>query len=220
MSELGQPHSSDLGDAPIVGLAEFERCFEENFALVHRFIARRVGTALADDLAAETFATAFRRRRTFNPGLGRLLHRPAWLLGIATNLLRQHWRAEERALGLGWRLEAELPSAGTEHGPEEQATAGGLASRIAQALASLPAEQRDVLLLHAWGGLAHEEIAAALGLRPGTVRSRLWRARAAVRSELLASGLGCSAFQGQGKCDASGQLAVTDGSRGGNRHAR
>ena len=67
--------------------------------------------------------------------------------------------------------------------------ASGLAPRVAQALASLPAAQRDVLLLHAWGGLSQEEIAAALGLPAGTVRSRLWRARGALRSQLLGPGL-------------------------------
>ena len=56
---------------PVVGLADFEQCFEVNFAVVHRFIARRVGAPLADDLAAEAFATAFRRRRSFDPRLGR-----------------------------------------------------------------------------------------------------------------------------------------------------
>ena len=48
-----------------------------------------------------------------------------------------------------------------------------LAPRVALALASLPAEQRDVLLLHAWGGLPDEEVAVVLGLPAGTVRSRL-----------------------------------------------
>ena len=66
--------------------------------------------------------------------------------------------------------------------------ASGLAPRVARALASLPAEQRDVLLLHAWGGLPDEEVAVALGLPAGTVRSRLWRARSALRSQLLGTG--------------------------------
>jgi RNA polymerase sigma-70 factor (ECF subfamily) len=48
----------------------FEAVFVANFPHVHRFLARRVGTALADDLAAETFAVAFRRRQSYDPGLG------------------------------------------------------------------------------------------------------------------------------------------------------
>ena len=64
--QAGAPESR-----PVVGLADFEQCFEVNFAVVHRFIARRVGARLADDLAAEAFATAFRRRRSFNPARAR-----------------------------------------------------------------------------------------------------------------------------------------------------
>ena len=171
--------------APIVALADFEHCFEVNFVVVHRFIARRVGAALADDLAAETFATAFRRRHSFDPRLG---SSRAWLLGIANNLVRGHWRAEQRMLALNSRLEAEPASIGRDAGPEAQMTASGLAPLVARALASLPAEQRDVLLLHAWGGLPDEEVAVALGLPAGTVRSRLWRARSALRSQLLGTG--------------------------------
>ena len=57
-----QPLSAD--GASIPGTAKevsFERCFEEHFVAIHRFIARRVGVPLAEDLAAETFATALRR---------------------------------------------------------------------------------------------------------------------------------------------------------------
>jgi RNA polymerase sigma factor (sigma-70 family) len=153
---------------------------------VHRFIARRVGGALADDLAAEAFATAFRRRRTFDSGRGSTR---AWLLGIANNLVREHWRAEQRLLSITSRLEAEPGSTGREAGPEERVAASTLAPRVARALVSLPDAQRDVLLLQAWGGLSQEEIAVALGLRAATVRSRLWRARGALRSQLLGPAL-------------------------------
>jgi RNA polymerase sigma factor (sigma-70 family) len=163
-------------------LVDFEHCFEVNFVAVHHFVARRLGVLLADDLAAETFATAFRRRHSFDPSLGSAR---AWLLGIANNLVRQHWRAEQRMLALNSRLEVEPESIGRQAGPEAQVAASGLAPRVARALASLSAEQRDVLLLHAWGGLSDEEVAVALGLPAGTVRSRLWRARGALRSQLL-----------------------------------
>jgi len=76
----------------VVSPEDFEAAFREHFPLVYRFIARRVGAAIAEDLAAETFATAYRRRAAFDPGLGSLR---SWLLGIATNLVRSHWRAEQ-----------------------------------------------------------------------------------------------------------------------------
>ena len=187
--------------APIVELADFEHCFAVNFVVVHRFIARRVGAPLADDLAAETFATAFRRRHSFDPSVA---SSRAWLFGIANNLVRAQWRAEQHMLALSSRLGAEASSVGCDAGPEAQVTGSGLAPRVAQALASLPPEQRDVLLLHAWGGLADEEVAVALGLPAGTVRSRLWRARSALRSRLLGAGADLDAPEPWGSGGSSG----------------
>jgi RNA polymerase sigma factor (sigma-70 family) len=202
--------------APIIELADFEHCFEVNFVAVHRFIARRVGAPLADDLAAETFATAFRRRHSFDPSLA---SSRGWLFGIANNLVRGQWRAEQRMLALSSRLEAEAPSFGREAGPEAQVAGSGLAPRVARALASLPPGQRDVLLLHAWGGLADEEVAVALGLPAGTVRSRLWRARSALRSQLMQPDADLDVGEPLVR-GASPGLAAEDGSREESGHGR
>jgi RNA polymerase sigma-70 factor, ECF subfamily len=169
----------------IAAAPDFEEAFREHFAPVYRFIARRVGTALAEDLAAEAFATAFRRWETYLPERGSLR---SWLYGIATNLVRGHWRAEQHLL----ELDARLAAAGLvppdtwslADTADERVIATSLAPRIAQALAALNREQREVLLLHAWAELSHEEIAAALGIAQGTARSRLSRARAALRARL------------------------------------
>lgn len=165
----------------IVDLQAFEKGFDENFAVLHGYIARRVGVPLADDLAAETFATAFRRRASFDPGRGSLR---SWLFGIATNLLRNHWRSEQHLLELDSRLRAETEIRENPSISDERLSASLVAPRIAAALATLTGEQREVLLLDAWAQLSHEEIAAALDLSRGTVRSRLSRARAALREEL------------------------------------
>ena len=112
----------------------------------------------------------------------------SWLFGIATNLLRTHWRAEQRLLDLDARLtrsSREPPGAGQfSDAADVRVTAAALAPRIAGALAALNRDQREVLLLHAWAELSHEEVAAALGIAPGTARSRLSRARAALRAQL------------------------------------
>lgn len=168
----------------IVDSADFEAAFQEHFAPVYRFICRRVGPDLAEDLAADTFATAFRRRAAYQPGRGSLR---AWLYGIAANLLRNHWRAEQRLLALDAQLVPE--DDGTEAMAvidvvNDRLLASSLAPRIAAALQQLTPEQREVLLLYAWAELSHEEIAAALVIAPGTARSRLSRARAALRREL------------------------------------
>jgi RNA polymerase sigma-70 factor (ECF subfamily) len=160
--------------------ADFEDAFREHFAPVYRFIARRVGTDLAEDLAAEAFATAYRRRASYDPDRGSLR---SWLFGIATNMVREHWRDEQRLL----ELDARLAPAGTgsfDDDADSRVVATALAPRIAGALAALAREQRDVLLLYAWADLSHEEISAALGIANGTARSRLSRARAALRAHL------------------------------------
>lgn len=170
----------------IVAAADFEEAFREHFAAVYRFIARRVGTALAEDLAADVFTTAYRRRATYQPDRGSVR---SWLYGIATNVVRGHWRDEQQLLELDAR--AAPDSLGPPQtlvqfadAADERVIAASLAPRIAGALAALNKEQREVLLLHAWADLSHEEIAEALGIAQGTARSRLSRARAALRAQL------------------------------------
>ena len=164
---------------------DFEAVFREHFAPVHRFIARRVGMALAEDLAAEVFAIAYRRRAAYQPERGSLR---AWLYGIAANVVRGHWRDEQQLFELDARIARD--SLGLLHAvqfadaADERVIAATLAPRIAGALAALNRDQREVLLLHAWADLSHEEIAAALGIAQGTARSRLSRARAALRALL------------------------------------
>ena len=169
----------------IAALVDFEAVFREHFAPVHRFIARRVGHALAEDLAAEVFATAYRRRAAYQPERGSLR---SWLYGIATNVVRGHWRDEQQLLELDARVAHDwlrrLPAPQFADAADERMIATTLAPRIAGALAALNRDQREVLLLHAWADLSHEEIAAALGIAQGTARSRLSRARAALRAQL------------------------------------
>jgi RNA polymerase sigma factor (sigma-70 family) len=161
--------------------ADFEAAFREHFPPVYRFIARRVGSALAEDLAAETFAMAYRRRASFDPGRGSVR---SWLYGIAANLVRNQWRAEQHLLALDARLVPEIDSAGGSEAADQRVIATLLAPRLAAALAQINPDQREVLLLHAWAELSHDEIAAALDIAPGTVRSRLSRARTALREQL------------------------------------
>lgn len=93
------------GDGRIVSPVDFEAAFRLHFPPVYRFIAGRVGSAVAEDLAAETFATAYRRRASFEAGRGSLR---SWLYGIAINLVRSHWRAEQHLLALDARLVPEI----------------------------------------------------------------------------------------------------------------
>jgi RNA polymerase sigma-70 factor (ECF subfamily) len=170
----------EAGEA-IVDSLVFTRVFEDSFPSIHRFIARRVGVALADDLAAETFAIAFRRRESFVAERGTPR---SWLYGIAMNLIRNHWRTEQHLLYLDARLRVETEFREDPDLSDERLSAALAASHIAKALASLNREPREVILLHAWAELSHDEIAVALDIAPGTVRSRLSRARATLVQEL------------------------------------
>jgi RNA polymerase sigma factor (sigma-70 family) len=187
----GQDVSVKAGsDAEVIAASsreplEFAAIFDRHYDVVHRYLARRVGSDLADDLAAETFTTAFDVRHRYD--LSRPDARP-WLFGIATNLVRHHRRSEARRLQAYARLD----------GPGQPFTAfDGIAARldaeragpaIAEALSRIPAGDRDALLLFAWADLRYEEIALALRIPIGTVRSRLNRARRRLRELLGASG--------------------------------
>jgi RNA polymerase sigma-70 factor (ECF subfamily) len=169
----------------IAELEDFESVFRDHFAAVYGFIAGRVGRALAEDLAAEVFVTAYRRRATYRPERGAPR---AWLYGIAANVVRAHWRDEQQLLELDARIARDslgpLPAGQFADAADERVITAALVPRIAGALAALSPEQREVLLLHAWGDLSHEEIAASLGIAQGTARSRLSRARTALRAQL------------------------------------
>jgi RNA polymerase sigma-70 factor (ECF subfamily) len=161
----------------------FAQAFHEEYPILHRYLRRRVGGSLADDLAAETFATAYANWERFDES--RAL-RP-WLYGIAANLLRHHWRSERRQLQAYARtgIDATLEDLGDAL---DRAAADASKRELAAALADLGDAERDVLLLHAWAELSDSEIAQALALPLGTVKSRLHRARGLLQNRLASSG--------------------------------
>jgi DNA-directed RNA polymerase specialized sigma24 family protein len=103
MWPLGQIRSVerfDASDADVIAAsridaARFGEIFDRYFADIDRYLARRVGQAIADDLAAETFVIAFRARARYDPSAA---DARAWLFGIAANLARRHFRSERRRL--------------------------------------------------------------------------------------------------------------------------
>jgi len=150
----------------------FDAAFAAEFAPLHRYLARRVGSSAADELAAETFAVAFRRWDKLDP------ERPVrpWIYGIAANVMRHHWRKERRMLRAYARTGVDPVSAEDE---PRQGT-----RELADALAGLRPDEREILLLTAWAELTDVEIADALSLPVGTVKSRLSRAREKLRNRL------------------------------------
>lgn len=159
----------------------FGYLYDRHFPSIYRYIAGRLGSDEADDLTAETFIDAFRRRASFDPARGSV--RP-WLFGIATRLIAQHRRAEARRLRAVARTPAEPDVGGHDDRVAARVSAQARREPLLRALAGLSDGDRDVLLLVALGGLSYEEVAAALSIPLGTVASRLSRARRKVRDVL------------------------------------
>ena len=162
----------------------FAVLYDRHAAALYRFVARRIGRELAEDVVAETFLTAFRRRDRYRHDYD---NAAPWLFGIAVNEIRHHRRVENRmfrALAAAPVDPLGFPEA---ERADERLAAAGAGRTLAAALQRLPRDQREVVLLAAWGELSSEEIARALQIRPATVRTRLYRARRRLRAALPAT---------------------------------
>ncbi|MEV4172477.1 RNA polymerase sigma factor [Nonomuraea sp. NPDC049709] len=159
----------------------FAEIFRRHAAEIKRFVIRRLGPDVAEDVVAETFLAAFRQRGRYDLARHNAL---PWLYGIATNLIGRHKRTEARQLNLLARTGVDPVTEPFTSRSDERLSAQAVQQRLAAALAALPAGYRDVLLLVTWGGLSYAEAAEALGIRVGTVRSRVNRARTKIREGL------------------------------------
>jgi RNA polymerase sigma factor (sigma-70 family) len=159
--------------------ASFGAIFDRHATVLQRYLVRRLGPDDADGLLADVFRIAFERRAAYD--LDRPTARP-WLYGIATNLLAKHRRSEARRIQATARLVAgQLPAPDEAEAVSGAVDAAGQWQRVAVAITQLPSAERDVLSLHVWEGLSYDDIAAAVGIPVGTVRSRLNRARRRLR---------------------------------------
>ena len=169
-------------EAIAASLAEprsFGIIFERHFGAIFRYLRRRLDDQRAEEATAQTFLVAFDERRRFD--CRRADVRP-WLFGIATNVAHRHRRNE---IGELRAIAALRPDPGiSDDGSEARVDAERMRGSLARCLAELPAEESDVLYLLVWGELSQPEIAAALDIPVGTVKSRLSRARGRVRATL------------------------------------
>lgn len=163
-----------------------EEFYRRHLGAVSRFIARRVDDPYqAADLTAEIFIAAIGSAHTYREASGTEL---GWLYGIARNVLsneRRRAAREQAAAGrfAGRRLLDDDDIARLE----DRIDAESAARAALAALTGLPDDERAVLELVAVDGLAVQDAAAALGIRPGTARVRLHRARQSARSALAGS---------------------------------
>ena len=150
----------------------FELLFDRYRDPIWRFFRRRVPDARrSEELTQETFLALLRAAARYQP---RASFR-SYLFGIAFNLLAASRREDRRA-----------PTTGLDE--VDVAAPGGDATAVLwvrQALSELDAGEREVLMLREYDQLSYDEIAALVGVPVGTVRSRLFRARLALRDKLV-----------------------------------
>jgi len=159
----------------------FAVIFDRHAPHIQRYLARRLGREIAEDLVSEAFLIAFRKRSQYD--LRQHDARP-WLYGIASNLVGQHHRDEVREYRLRQAVARDEPEHCHAERVSAEVTAQAVRQRLIDALARLSTGDRDVLLLIAWEQLSYHEVASALAIPVGTVRSRLSRARRAIQLTL------------------------------------
>jgi len=200
--ELSVKHASAIGWPEVAGreAALVERCAAgdedacaELVAAHHRMVFSLAANLLSDrdealDLTQEVFFRVFRTIHRFR---GQSALR-TWIYRITVNQVRNRqrwWRRRHR--GDQVSLDAHLRRCGDPPGtdftaPDRILARRELARRLRAALDHLPFEQRTAIVLREIDGLSYDEIAYSLGLAVGTVKSRLTRARQALRAELRA----------------------------------
>jgi RNA polymerase sigma-70 factor (ECF subfamily) len=150
----------------------FDAFFADHATSVHRYFVRRASRDDAEDLAAEVFATAWRRRERIPTGF-----ELPWLYRTASYVLANHRRRPTLTLISEYGSQQERQTTRTAD-PAELVMAD---QEVRAAMARLSPRDRSVLMLHAWEGVDGEGLARALGLTRGGAAAALSRARARLR---------------------------------------
>jgi RNA polymerase sigma-70 factor (ECF subfamily) len=172
------PQACEAADEDLVERAKrdplaFARLYRAHYAAIAGHVLRRVGDLhVAEDLAADVFVTAIRSIRRYRT---RGVPFRAWLYRIATNTVNR-WARKNRHRGANLHNHVDVPA------PHTDAVSDSAVAR--DALLALSPKLQAVLALHHLEGMSVEEVAAVLGCRVGTVKSRLSRARDALREQL------------------------------------
>ena len=182
--------NDDAAAAPEPGrrasAAAFSRYIEPEVTVLYRVALTMAGQpADAEDLVQDTLVRAYRAIDRFDGA-----HPRAWLLTILRNTHRNRARTRIPALLHNDEHEAGLLDRGSDpRSTEDIVVDAQFEAVVADALAALPAMHRVVVQLVDLDGLTYAEAAVALGVPRGTVMSRLHRARARIRTRLVAAGL-------------------------------
>lgn len=129
------------------------------------------------DLAQETFVRVYRHREQFRPGA----RFSTWMFQIALNLVRDHVRSRQRRPTESLEAAPEPASGATVHGDVERSES---VAAVREAIATLPDDLREAVILSEYEQLSHAEIGAVVGATPKAIETRLYRARDLLRKRL------------------------------------
>ncbi len=169
-------------------LAAFNQLVRAYQTLVYRTAYRVLGEgASAEDATQDAFISAYKHIREYRGGSFK-----AWLLRIVTNACYDQLRVKQRRPSASldaMLIDPDNPAPGADRAapesPQEFAERQELGETIQRGLATLPPDQRVTLVLADIDGFSYDEVAAATGANVGTVKSRLSRARSALRDFLM-----------------------------------
>ena len=177
MSVAGEPGLTTTTERARLAIAQL---FDDHAESIFTYAARRVGAVEARDVVSEVFLIAIDRFDTYRPELGSTR---GWLFGIANNVLRHHWRSENRRLrALAREASHTVIVTETQSSVDVRLDAQLDAGRVLEEVRRMPADDRDLLIMIAWHGMSHADVADALAIPVGTVRSRLHRLRRQLES--------------------------------------
>jgi RNA polymerase sigma-70 factor (ECF subfamily) len=161
-------------------MPSWEEVVSNHSAKVYRLAYRLTGNKFdAEDLTQEVFVRVFRSLENFKPGT-----LDGWLHRITTNLFLDQARRKSRIRFDALAEDSESRVAGTEPGPEQSFELNNLDVDVQRALEELPPDFRAAVVLCDLEGLSYDEVAEALGVKLGTVRSRIHRGRTMLREKL------------------------------------
>jgi RNA polymerase sigma factor (sigma-70 family) len=178
---VGAVDGTDLSAAAAWTPPSWDEIVREHSARVYRLAYRLTGNRQdAEDLTQETFLRVFRSLSSYTPGTFE-----GWLHRITTNLFLDQARRRRRIRMEAMGEDAARVASTDDHGrPERGFEHANLDHDVQRALDALRPEYRAAVVLCDIEGLSYEEIAVTLGVKLGTVRSRIHRARAQLREAL------------------------------------